>query len=521
MRISRKRVIIPMLIVLGSMIFISLFLFSIKRSANVSEHYSDLLNQEKVSNKNIVDVPKNETEKEVVNEKISEKASDNHRKLENKLSALVVKSFHKGIATEDFITLRDRVELHSYLWREIFGEGPYSAETFKDASFLISDPKKLTGNRRILASLHQSLYPWLYKRRFYSAKNLFKSFDGRGIVICAGDGHFGFAISTVDALRNIIESDLPIEIFYNGEEDLSVQNRKKFQEYKNVYVSDIRKYFDDEPLQIGGWAIKPFSVLASRFKEVILMDADAMYIKDPAILFEDEGYKETGTLFFRDRTLYPGPHSGSQWLKNWMVDPLPETKGLRFWNEESAHEMESSTVVIDKSRTILGVLAVCKFNEQKIRDDVVYKHVHGDKETFWMGFDMARQHYNEIPLPIVFVGELAVGAEGDDPNAEQLCGHVGHLSRDGHVLFWNDHIVKDKNDERYNDRLLKFEVYLIEDTEAEWPTFHCMNLDGRKTTPFDDEENDIINQIIQRERKMHFVVSGTYEDELEKNQNNY
>jgi len=158
---------------------------------------------------------------------------------------------------------------------------------------------------------------------------------------------------------------------------------------------------------------------------------------------------------------------------------------------------------------------------KKIRDDVVYKHVHGDKETFWMGFDMARQHYNEIPLPIVFVGELAVGAEGDDPNAEQLCGHVGHLSRDGHVLFWNDHIVKDKNDERYNDRLLKFEVYLIEDTEAEWPTFHCMNLDGRKTTPFDDEENDIINQIIQRERKMHFVVSGTYEDELEKNQKNY
>ncbi|OUM69167.1 glycosyltransferase family 71 protein, partial [Piromyces sp. E2] len=266
----------------------------------------------------------------------------------------------------------------------------------------------------------------------------------RGIVICAGDGHFKYAISTIDTLRNIIETDIPVEIFYNGESDLSIENRKKFQEYKDVFVSDISKYFDEEPLNIGGWAIKPFSVLASRFQEVILMDADAMYIKDPSILFEDEGYINTGTVFFRDRTLFPGPHGGSEWLKTWMVDPLPETGANRFWNEESAHEMESSTVVIDKSRTILGLLATCKFNEQRIREDVVYQKVHGDKETFWMGFDMARQHYNIIPLPSVFIGELATGAAGDDPDAKQLCGHVGHLSRDGQVLFWNDHIVKDK-----------------------------------------------------------------------------
>jgi len=512
MRISRLRISLPLFIVLGLMIFISLFMFSSRTvSGNISEQYSNIINKEK-NNKNIIDTAKNGTE---------DNRSIIHEQLEKGLSAVVLKSIKKEISPEDFPVLRERVELHSYLWREIFGEGPYTYKTFQDASFLINDPKQLTGYRRILATLHQSLYPWLYKRRFYSTKNLFKSFDGRGIVICAGNGHFRFAISTVDALRNIIESDLPIEIFYNGEGDLSIENRKKFQEYKDVYVSDITKYFDDEPLNIGGWAIKPFSILASRFKEVILMDADAMYIRDPAILFEDEGYIETGTVFFRDRTLFPGPHGGSQWLKNWMVDPLPETRALRFWNELTAHEMESSTVVIDKGKAILGLLAVCKFNEQRIRDDVVYKHVHGDKETFWMGFDMARQHYNEIPLPSVFVGELAVGAEGDDPDAEQLCGHVGHLARDGHVLFWNDHIVKDKTDDRYNDRLLKFQVYLIEDTEAQWPSFHCMNLEGRETTPFDDEEKKIINQIIQRERKMHFVVSGKYEDELEKNEKDY
>jgi len=499
MSISRKRVILPITIVGSILIFTSLFLFSSERSKSIlSDRNLNLINKE-INNKNVLTSANNSTDNSQNNEI--------HEKLENNISSIVLKSVQKEIDTTDFVALRERVELHTYLWREIFGEGPYTAQTLQDASFLIQNPKQLVGYRRLLATLHQSLYPWLYKRRFYSPKNLFKSFNGRGIVICAGDYHFKFAISFIDTLRNIIETEIPIEIFYNGEDDLSIENRKKFQEYKDVYVSDITKYFDDKPLTIGGWAIKPFSVLASRFEEVILMDADAMYIRDPAILFEDEGYKKTGTVFFRDRTLFPGPHGGSEWLKEWMVDPLPETKASRFWNEESAHEMESSTVVIDKSRTILGLLATCKFNEQKIRDDVVYQKVHGDKETFWMGFDMARQHYNMMKLPIIFVGELAKGAEGDDPEAEQLCGHVGHLDGDGQLLFWNDHIVKDKTDERYNDRLLKFEVYLIEDTEAEWPSFHCMNLDGRVTTPFNEEQKAVIDQIITRERKMHFVVS--------------
>ncbi|OUM64996.1 hypothetical protein PIROE2DRAFT_8059 [Piromyces sp. E2] len=39
------------------------------------------------------------------------------------------------------------------------------------------------------------------------------------------------------------------------------------------------------------------------------------------------------------------------------------------------------------------LFAICKLNEGNIRDDIFYKYVYGDKETFWMGFDMARQHY--------------------------------------------------------------------------------------------------------------------------------
>ncbi|OUM64547.1 glycosyltransferase family 71 protein, partial [Piromyces sp. E2] len=257
----------------------------------------------------------------------------------------------------------------------------------------------------------------------------------RGLVISTGNKHFKLARSTIDALRNIIHSKIPIEVIYYGDKDLSKENRKILTKYKNVYITDISSYFDSNSINIVGWAIKPFAILASRFEEVILIDADVMYLQDPLDLFDDPVYIEKGTLFFRDRTLFPGTNPAVQWVKSWMIDPLPETKALRFWNEISQHEMESSTVVINKTKNIVGLLSVCKLNEGRIRTNAVYKYVHGDKETFWMGFDMARQHYYINYTPAVYMGYHI---------NNRICGHIGHMLLNGKIMFWNGHIVKDK-----------------------------------------------------------------------------
>ncbi|OUM68967.1 glycosyltransferase family 71 protein, partial [Piromyces sp. E2] len=214
----------------------------------------------------------------------------------------------------------------------------------------------------------------------------------RGIVISTGDKHFRYARSTIDSLRNIHNCTLPIEVIFNGDRDLSKENQKLLGKYKNIYLTDISTYFKNDIIKVNGWAIKPFAILASRFEEVILLDADVFYLRNPEELFEEEGYRKTGTFFFRDRTLFPGSNPASVWLKEWMINPLPETRKSRFWNEKSYHEMESSTVVLHKTKTILGLLNTCIFNEYKYRNDV-YKMVYGDKETFWIGFDMARQSY--------------------------------------------------------------------------------------------------------------------------------
>ncbi|ORX83018.1 hypothetical protein BCR32DRAFT_326571 [Anaeromyces robustus] len=525
MKILIKRRFLIISIIL--LVFTSLTILSISlKQDSLNDITSNIANDININNVNNTKINKFIQNLDINNDDVincisecSKKSNESdNKKINAVLEKILLESAKKPNIVEDFINLRIKEEAHTALWNIVFGKNNSENKKtlIEESSFLLQDLNELTGVKKILAALHQSLYPWVYHHHFSSLGDIIKSGNGKGIVMCVGNYHFRFARSAIDTLRYVVKTELPIEIFYNGEDDLSEEKRDILSKFPNIYLTDISTYFDNDVINLGGWAIKPFSILASRFEEVILMDADAVYIHDPAILFEDEGYIEKGTVFFRDRTLFSGSHPGSKWLKSWMVDPLPETKELRYWKEETSHEMESSTVVINKPKTILGLLTVCKLNEQKVRDDVVYKYVHGDKETFWIGFDMARQPYNMLPLPSVMVGELAVGEAGDDPDERQICGHVGHMSRDGKILFWNDHILKDKNDPKYENQLLRFEVYFIEDGEGEWPTFHCQNLNiedkgkgnesGKEPTKFSKEERKILDEIINREKENHYLL---------------
>eukprot|EP00833_Pecoramyces_ruminatium_P017539 jgi/Orpsp1_1/1191571/evm.model.d7180000087073.1 len=416
----------------------------------------------------------------------------------------------KQINVYDFNDLRNKIELHTALWDFEFGEYKtpknknnellaYREKLINNSSFLSTNKfNELNDNKLMFSVLHQSLFRWLYGHRYYSLSDIVKSSNGKGIVICAGNPHFKYVRSTIDSLRNILNSTLPIEIFYNGEDDLSEENRKILNEFDNVYLSDISTYFDNKIIDISGFAIKPFSILASRFEEVLLMDADVVYLHDPEELFEEEGYLNTGTLFFKDRTLFPGPNEQLNWLKLWMVDPLPETKSLRFYNEKTKHEMESSTVLIHKTKTLIGLLSVCKLNEGKIRKDVVYKMVYGDKETFWLGFDMARQHYNMYSVPCAYVGKV---------NENKICGHIGHVV-DNKLYFWNGHLVKEKKNV---DSLeyIDFDIYFMENDHIEWSDdLSCLTFYEKYGKPvnFSKEELQVYNQIIEREKEKKFII---------------
>jgi len=442
--------------------------------------------------------------------------------IENTIKQLFLYSLQHPLQPQQFEELRQRVELHTKLWHTLFGTYPNefkvsenSTEPFQYKEILIKKTKflslkwkrfsSLSDYKKLLAMVHESLYSWLYGFRYSSLSDILKSSNGKGIVICTGDKYFKYVHSTINSLRSILHCQLPIEITYLGDNDLSSNHRKLLEEeFDNIYFNDISNTFKNSIVGIEGWAIKPFALLASRFEEIIMLDADVTYLRNPEELFEEEGYRKTGTFFFKDRTLNQGNHNGAKWLKSWMIDPLPVTKESRFWKETSEHEMDSSTVVIHKTKTLLGLLAVCKFNEYYTRYEVVYQKVLGDKETFWMGFDMARQPYHMNHQPSLFIGELDLEDESD----KKLCGHVGHLSGDGKLLFWNGHLIKNKAVDLYAIQLLHFNAYVVDNyKEKKWSKdLSCLNLNGIKYNHFNKEDEETINEIIKKENTLHYVV---------------
>jgi len=416
--------------------------------------------------------------------------------------------------------LRKYTEIHSTLWNSIFGRytdkeyennlDNYKTVLMNYTSFLTEEKENfdsLSNEIELLITLHQSLYSWLYHFKYNSFGDLIKSFNGKGLVISVGNKYFKYARSTIDNLRNIIKSEIPIEIFYNGDNDLSEDKRNILKEYDNVYLSDLSNYFNGTLLQLEKFTLKPFSILASRFEEVILIDADTVYLRDPMIFFDDPGYLEKGTLFFEDRRFKESPFDSYKWFKTWINNPLPETEELRIWNEKTTDQMESSTVVIHKSKTILGLLAACKLSELEYRKKVNV-HVYGDKETFWLGYDMARQPFSFNPLRPVFIAK--VDSVNMNTNTTRFCGHIGHRSEDGKFMYWNGHLLKDKESKK--PELIDFNTFVYDTDDVEWKDIFCGELSNEQfekvNRPFDEYENKTFESILNNEKEKHYIIQN-------------
>lgn len=117
------------------------------------------------------------------------------------------------------------------------------------------------------------------------------------------------AVHLIATLKHVHNTALPIHVVYAGADDLAPEKRAALRSiHPSVDTVDLLNFFDEDHVGIhgGGWAIKSFAILASPFREVIIADADAVFVQDPEILFDDPGYNATGTLFFRDREIFAG-----------------------------------------------------------------------------------------------------------------------------------------------------------------------------------------------------------------------
>lgn len=208
-----------------------------------------------------------------------------------------------------------------------------------------------------------------------------------GIVICAGAQNFVYAGHLIRTLRNTLKSTLPIEIAYSGEADLPFQKRAALKALdNNIETLNLLDYFDDNiaGLQVGGFAQKPFAMLASRFQKVILLDADTIFLQNPDHIFDTEpGLAETGTLFWHDRAFFQNDETNADrhsWFQGLMDgrEPSGMLNQSFFWTEKVYHEMESGIVCMDKGMpgVFMSLVFATWMNTWEVRG-VTYAHTYG------------------------------------------------------------------------------------------------------------------------------------------------
>lgn len=326
----------------------------------------------------------------------------------------------------------------------------------------------------------------------------------KGIVISSGKGTFRYACHLVSNLRNVLASTLPIEIVYAGDEDLPAAYRDFITGLGNdIHTVDILTVVDDKTLDLknGGWAIKPFATMASKYEQVMVLDADAVLLQKPEAIFEKhKGYEDTGALFFHDRLLWQGAFKERhEWWEEQLAHHTPSkalSKSL-VYNDGYAEECDSGMVVIDKSRLqiLLGLLHVCWQNTKIVRDEWTYKRGYGDKESWWFGMELSgaeytfESHYGAVLGHTQFMD-----------NTTKVCGFtIAHADESNRLLWYNGSLLKNK---AVNATAFDIPTHWMVDgvweKGATKPDMSCMRENEVRDTTSD--ERDIVSRSVDRAR---------------------
>lgn len=296
--------------------------------------------------------------------------------------------------------------------------------------YLQNSPKH-PGSKMPFSDLHSSLIP-----------------GSRGIVIATGRATMRYATHLIGSLKDVLHSELPVQVVYAGDKDLPVDDRERLRSrFNEVEFLDILTLVDDTTtkLEKGGWAIKAFAALYSPFEEVILLDADCVFVQPPENLFSHPSYASSGALLFHDRLLWQHNfRERHQWWISQIHEPSATLNKSLVWTEDYAEEGDSGVVVVNKSRldVFMGLLHISWQNTQAVRDEVTYKLTYGDKESWWFGFELSGSGYSFERHYATMVGWLQ---HKTGKSMERICSFViGHLDDRDEVLWYNGGLLKNK-----------------------------------------------------------------------------
>ncbi|KAG7392321.1 hypothetical protein PHYPSEUDO_001425 [Phytophthora pseudosyringae] len=295
-----------------------------------------------------------------------------------------------------------------------------------------------------------------------------KSFDhsvtrDRAIMICMHDGVLAMGLSLVRELRCLGNEEL-IQVYHCGQDELSAESKRLlFSSDNRLELVDVCSDLVDKKVvtkdmakKFKNWWIKPLAMYHTDVRHVMLMDVDDILVKDPAALRELDGYKQTGTLFFYDRVFghckefVNGDDNKEKYLPklfrtfNYSTFNIAEGESPSehvlesfAYRGQTCHEMDSSLVLVDKERAGQTVFDVMLWFITKER--FRFRYSHGDKETFWLSFELAHVPYAFSPWGVSVVSSTPNKDMAKHPDS--LCGSILQYapvaSGDAEMLYVN------------------------------------------------------------------------------------
>ncbi|RHX96598.1 hypothetical protein DYB25_003088 [Aphanomyces astaci] len=247
----------------------------------------------------------------------------------------------------------------------------------------------------------------------------------RGIVMCMHTRMVPMGVSLIQELRALGNID-PVQVFYCLPNELSSTDVTLLTGLGNVEVVDLcsvlvtSRVFADHGVasRFQNFWLKPLALVFSPFPNVLLVDVDTIFLHDPALLWTSSPVVDTGTLFFHDRVLDfsqflnqdVGPDDGQTFIQVFfdtfpyaavnLTRPAAISDTMRrsmVWNKHTAHEQDSSVVLIDKTRAGPHVLETLWYlvTVKRFQDQITFSW--GDKEAFWLAFELAGIPYAFSP----------------------------------------------------------------------------------------------------------------------------
>ena len=242
----------------------------------------------------------------------------------------------------------------------------------------------------------------------------------RGIVVCAGAGN--------DMLDKVLVMIYQLKVFWKTSLGLSIIHCDEFNlkaeatvasmfpavSFTNIcdprlkFVLGMRRKYALKKLR--GFFCKVAAVIESPFVETMIMDLDVLWLNSPDLLFEAEGYIDTGALFFRDRIIFEEAFDlpFQKTLMNLFEHQMNITINIRtsneilyatnnnsmFWwpfihkkfSRSLEHYQESSIVLIDRFRhaeTLRVLLSLLP----------IFSIGWGEKEIFWIAATIAKKRF--------------------------------------------------------------------------------------------------------------------------------